>query len=41
MKVTRFDPNSDLIIGLSFLRHFNVELRFAEGRLLLDRKATT
>ncbi len=27
----------DGLIGLSFLRQFNVELRLAEGRLLVDR----
>jgi predicted aspartyl protease len=30
----------DGLIGLSFLRAFNVELRLAEGRLLVDRRAT-
>lgn len=29
----------DSLIGLSFLRQFNVELRLAEGRLLVDRIA--
>lgn len=27
----------DGLVGLSFLRHFNIELRLAEGRLLVDR----
>ena len=75
MKVRRFDPTDDLIIGymlrvtrftsfgftfsdfavhvhdlpegigidgllgLSFLRHFNYEVRSQEGRILLDRIA--
>lgn len=30
----------DGLIGLSFLRAFNVELRLAEGRLLVDRLDT-
>ena len=29
----------DDLVGLSFLRQFNVELRLAEGRLLVDRIA--
>jgi hypothetical protein len=29
------------LVGLSFLRQFNVELRFAEGRLLAERIETT
>ena len=29
----------DGLVGLSFLRSFNVELRLAEGRLLVDRAA--
>ncbi|TMQ05456.1 MAG: hypothetical protein E6J90_12555 [Deltaproteobacteria bacterium] len=31
----------DGLVGLSFLRLFNVELRLAEGRLLVDRVDTT
>lgn len=36
MKVTRFNP-SDSLIGLTFLRQFNLEIRPVEGRLLADR----
>jgi predicted aspartyl protease len=31
----------DGLIGLTFLRQFNIELRLAEGRLLVDRAGTT
>ena len=31
----------DGLVGLSFLRQFNVELRLAEGRLLVDRVDST
>ena len=31
----------DGLVGLSFLRRFNVELRFAEGRMLVDRVDAT
>lgn len=31
----------DGLVGLSFLRQFNVELRLTEGRLLVDRVGTT
>jgi predicted aspartyl protease len=31
----------DGLIGLSFLRQFNLELRLAEGRLLVDRVGST
>jgi predicted aspartyl protease len=31
----------DGVVGLSFLRQFNIELRLAEGRLVLDRVGTT
>lgn len=45
MKVTRFDRTRDLpegwgidgLIGLSFLRQFNYEIRSIEGRILVDR----
>lgn len=30
----------DGLVGISFLRQFNVELRFTEGRLLVERGAT-
>ena len=31
----------DGLVGLSFLRQFNIELRLAEGRLLVDRLGGT
>jgi hypothetical protein len=31
----------DGLIGLSFLRQFNLELRLAEGRLMVDRVGST
>ncbi|HET7505101.1 MAG TPA: hypothetical protein VFK02_28980 [Kofleriaceae bacterium] len=31
----------DGLVGLSFLRRFNVELRFVEGRMLVDRADAT
>ena len=31
----------DGLVGLSFLRRFNIELRLAEGRLLVDRLGGT
>jgi predicted aspartyl protease len=30
----------DGLVGLSFLRQFNIEIRLAEGRLLVDRVTT-
>lgn len=31
----------DGLLGLSFLRHFNYEVRSVEGRLLIERASTT
>lgn len=31
----------DGLVGLSFLRQFNIELRLSEGRMLVDRVGTT
>jgi hypothetical protein len=41
VKITRFDLPGGWgihgLIGLTFLRHFNCDLRFGEGRIAVDR----